>query len=389
MTPEIKTRARNLVLGALVADAATMGLHWLYDQDRIAQIAPEAPEFLDADPAHFEGFPGYFAHGGRKAGELSQYGEQALVLTRALVANAGKYDRHVYADHFRAHFGYGGKFVGYIDHATRDTLDNFRRAEDKAIEQAKAIPFDGDPSITAAMLNKVNALTKKFAGAELRQKFEEAARLTHDDDAHVAHGFKVLDTILAMEPVYGATDQQMPAVAKLPALIAVQTLAAVDDAELFQSVLSAVRMTSDHPRSIAYAPVCAKMMQAALLGRDVAAVIAAARGEANEEIDGLFETALGMVDRPNTDATKHFGMACDLRYGVPSITHNLATSVDYTTAVRRNIYAGGDNCGRSIVLGAIAGAIYGVGGDHGIPQAWIDRLCARDEIDALLDQLIG
>lgn len=33
------------ILGALVADAAAVGFHWLYDQTRIKEIAPESPEF--------------------------------------------------------------------------------------------------------------------------------------------------------------------------------------------------------------------------------------------------------------------------------------------------------------------------------------------------------
>ena len=57
MTTSVNTRARNLVLGALVADAAAMGLHWLYDQDRIAAVAPKTPEFVGPDPMHFENVP--------------------------------------------------------------------------------------------------------------------------------------------------------------------------------------------------------------------------------------------------------------------------------------------------------------------------------------------
>jgi len=53
MTTSVKTRARNLVLGALVADAAAMGFHWLYDQGRIAAVAPKTPEFVGPDPTHF------------------------------------------------------------------------------------------------------------------------------------------------------------------------------------------------------------------------------------------------------------------------------------------------------------------------------------------------
>lgn len=388
MTADIQTRARNLVLGALVADAATMGLHWLYDQDRIRAVAPLSPEFTGPDPSHFEGFPAFFAHGGRASGEQSQYGEQVLVMARALVANEGRYEQSVYADHFRAHFGYGGKYVGYIDHATRDTLDNFRRAGDDALARAKAIPFDGDPSVTTAMVGKASAVIKQYAGAIVREKFEEAVRMTHDDGVLVAYGFKVLDQVLAMGVVYGASDQQLPAIAKLPALVAVQTAQGVADDVFLPDAVSAVRTTSDHVRSAAYAPVCAKMMQAAVSGIDITGVIAAGRAVANAEIDGLLVDAMSKLDQPNTDATKHFGMACDLQYGVPSIVHNLATTSDYSSAIRANIYAGGDNCGRAILLGAIAGAVYGVGGTHGIPQNWIDQLDVRDEVNDLLTDLI-
>ena len=34
-----KERAFYAVVGALVGDAASMGLHWLYDQERILQVA--------------------------------------------------------------------------------------------------------------------------------------------------------------------------------------------------------------------------------------------------------------------------------------------------------------------------------------------------------------
>lgn len=388
MTNDSQTRAYNLVLGALVADAAAMGLHWLYDQDRILEVAPEAPEFLDPTPAHFEGYPAFFAHKGRKSGEQSQYGEQVLVMLRALLANDRNYDAALYADHFRAHFGYGGKYVGYIDHATRGTLDNFRRSEDEAMRLAKAIPFDGDPMVTVAMASKVGALIQQYSGDALRERFEQAARMTHDDDALVAHGLRVLDAIVAIDPVYGAVDQQLPAIAKLPALVALQTLDVIDEGAFLKSIETAVRTTSDHPRSIAYGQVCAKMMQAAINGEDVTGVIAAGRDAADPEIDALLTAALAMVDQPNTEATKHFGMACDLKYGVPSVVHNLATSNDFRTAIRRNIYAGGDNCGRAILIGAIAGAIYGVGGDQGIPQDWISKLDAHTQTDVLLSDLV-
>ena len=389
MTTSVKTRARNLVLGALVADAAAMGFHWLYDQDRIAAVAPKTPEFVGPDPTHFENVPAFFAHAGRLSGAQSQYGEQAMVMARALAEGGGAYDASVYANQFRSHFGYGGKYVGYIDHATRDTLDNFRRSEDAMLIKVNAIPFDGDPRFGLAMMNKANVAIQQNSGDAVHASFEKAVRIMADDDAVVAYGFQVLDMVMGMPPVYGAVDQQLPAISKLPALVGAQTVAAVDDATLMLSVESAVRTTSDHPQSVAYGVVSANMMQAAINGADMTQVIAAGRAVANTEIDAELAKALSMVEQANTEVTKQFGMACDLKSGVPSAVHNLATTSDYTTAVRNNIYAGGDNCGRAILVGALAGAVYGVDGDAGIPQAWIDRLGARTEIDAILSKLFG
>jgi hypothetical protein len=41
------------------------------------------------------------------------------------------------------------------------------------------------------------------------------------------------------------------------------------------------------------------------------------------------------------------------------------------------------------LVGALAGAVYGVDGDAGILQAWISRLGACTEIDAILSKLFG
>ena len=389
MTTILKARARNLVLGALVADAAAMGLHWLYDQERIAEVAPEAPEFVGPDPKHFENVPAFFAHAGRQAGAQSQYGEQVLVMARALAENNSAYDASVYANEFRAHFGYGGKYVGYIDNATRSTLDNLRRSEDEMRIKVNEIPFNGDPRLGLAMVNKANFAIRHNQGDAVRINFEKAIRIMADDDAVVAYGFQVLDMVADMPPVYGAVDQQLPAIAKLPALVGAQTVAAVDRDALMLSVESAVRITNDHPQSVAYGVVSANMMRAAINGADMAQVIAAGRAIANPEIDAELTKALSMIDQANTKVTQHFGMACDLKSGVPSAVHNLATTSDYTTAIRNNIYAGGDNCGRAILVGALAGAVYGVGRDSGIPQTWIDNLTVSIEVKAVLSKLFG
>jgi ADP-ribosylglycohydrolase len=383
MTNDTETRKRNMVLGALVADAAAMGTHWIYDQDHIRKIAPEAPEFLTPDPANYEGVPAYFAHATRQSGDQSQYGEQLIVMLKALEASGGTYDAQTYATHFRAHFGYGGAYVGYIDHATRETLNNFQRAEDEALMRAYAVPFDGPRKVTQAMVGKAMRMVPIFDGTQLQEKFEEEVRMTHDDNAIVAYGFKVLDEIVGMPQKFGANDEQLPAIAKLPGLVA--NMAPETDANtFFAAVDSAVRITSDHERAIAFGRVSAAMMQAALITNNIAEIVDAGRAVATPETDALLADAAGMTDQNTNAATRHFGMACDLNYGVPSVVHNMLTAQSYAEAIRRNIYAGGDTCGRAMLIGAVMGALHGVGKGAGIPTAWVGKLSMDREFSRYL-----
>ena len=93
-----KNRAKACILGALVADAATMGLHWVYSQKRILEVAPEAPEFRTPDEADYAGGVGYFAHAGKVAGDFSHYGEQMLVMLESLLESGGSLDEAYQVD---------------------------------------------------------------------------------------------------------------------------------------------------------------------------------------------------------------------------------------------------------------------------------------------------
>ena len=144
-------RRRAMLWGAFVADAASLGFHWLYDQDRIRAIAPKSPEFRAPTAADFDGVAGYFAHGTKSVGDLTHYGEQALVLLRTVASRNG-YSRAAYSERFQAHFGYGGTHVGYIDHATRDSLDNLARMTAERFARAQAVDISADKQVFQTML---------------------------------------------------------------------------------------------------------------------------------------------------------------------------------------------------------------------------------------------
>ncbi|MFK7858499.1 MAG: ADP-ribosylglycohydrolase family protein [Granulosicoccus sp.] len=114
MAAEIK----NALSGTLVADAASLGLHWLYDQKQIAAIEDTGSVlFRQPDANAFAGRKGYFAQGGRHAGQLSHYGESARLMVEACAG--GRYDSEVHRQAFFDTFGPCGSFCGYADRPTK------------------------------------------------------------------------------------------------------------------------------------------------------------------------------------------------------------------------------------------------------------------------------
>jgi len=84
------------------------------------------------------------------------------------------------------------------------------------------------------------------------------------------------------------------------------------------------------------------------------------------------------------------GRACPLPQAMPVIFHICRHAKTYRDAIERNILAGGDNCGRAPVIGAVFGAAFGVQGS-GIPVPWLARLndgaLIAGEIDTMLEHL--
>jgi ADP-ribosylglycohydrolase len=371
------------ILGALVADAASLGFHWLYNQGRIREVAGKTPAFRTPTASDYQGTQGYFAHGHKLAGEFSQYGEQAMVLLRSLVENDCQYSRHHYEKLFYEHFGYGGRYVGYIDHPTRETLNNMTTAEADAIKRAETIPFAGDNKSKTLLIKKVLGLVKKVDGQELQRQVEELAANTSDDKASLHYTLAVMEKLKSINAYHGADDEQLPAIAKLPALVTVYQ----GNDQLKSVVESAVRVTNNNELAVQFGQTAATMIGSAMQTKDPEMAIIKGCGSAAPKIASLIHKAISFKNEDNTAVTSKFGTSCNLSFGVPALAHNAITASSYREAVQKNIYAGGDSCGRAILLGALLGAAYGVGGEKGIPLEWIDKLKEKNELEVILAKL--
>lgn len=306
----IHYRAFNMLLGSLVGDAASMGFHWLYDQEQIKAVSGDNVTFRTPNHSDYQD-KGYFAHEGKKAGQASQYGAQLLSMVDS-IARTGRFDLPDYVQSFRQWFDYGGKWVGYIDHPTKNTLLNIAKAEE----------------------------------------FEQ--------------------------PVVrcGADDQQLPALSKLPALIARHYA----DEQLSELVESAVRATNNNQFAVDCALVVTDILCSVLQGVSPADAVTKARAIASGKVLEKMDEAISLSHLSSEKVAQQLGMHCDLDAALGVIIHILTTSNDYRQAIITNILCGGDNCGRAIIIGAAFGAYSEADSNNSIPSEWI----AKSELPASL-----
>jgi ADP-ribosylglycohydrolase len=367
-----------MIWGAFIADGASLGLHWIYAQPRIRRIAPDAPEFLEPDPANYEGVPAYFAHGNRHAGDLSMYGESMLVLLRSL-SNNTTFDWQHYARHFSDHFGFGGEYVGYIDTPTRGTLINRIKQEESLRERAMSVPFDGEEKEKRSVAAKVLGQVQILRGDALREKVRETIRQTKGSEAHQELARKMIDSLEASRDFPGTDDQQLPALSKVAVLVA----AFPDDPGLEKMIEEAVRVTHNTDTAVTWALFVADLLKWSLREEaDPDKLEEAVRTILDGQPDDIAEPVRNVLDRKGQDSktvAMKVGPACELKSGVPVAIHTLLGTADYTETVRKNIYNCGDSCGRAMVLGPLAGALYGV------PDEWRERLNRKDELSVLID----
>lgn len=120
---------RNIVLSSLIADALSLGSHWIYNQDEIAATFASVREYHA---------PATSYHPGKRGGDFTHYGDQAMILLRSLPGN-GCFDLKTFAGDWVT-FWENPDTRSYLDGATRETLENLRTGS--AVESASSSSND-------------------------------------------------------------------------------------------------------------------------------------------------------------------------------------------------------------------------------------------------------
>ena len=113
----MKDRIDAMILGSFVADALSLGVHWVYNTNVIDKKFGRVNGYLD---------PLASFHKGKKAGDQTHYGDQMLVLMESVEAASG-FDLNNFAERWS---GFFETYTGYFDHATKDTLQHLAEGRD-------------------------------------------------------------------------------------------------------------------------------------------------------------------------------------------------------------------------------------------------------------------
>lgn len=158
---------KTMVLASFVADSLALGAHWIYDTEVIQKSFGRVDGLLEPAPDSY--------HAGKQMGEFTHYGDQALVLLQSMAANKG-FDLQDFSSRWQALFG---DYRGYVDQATRTTLDGY--ASGKGAENA------GSPSqdlAGAARVAPIVYFCRHDLGA-LVDASRAQTRMTHNNEITV------------------------------------------------------------------------------------------------------------------------------------------------------------------------------------------------------------
>jgi len=156
----------------------------------------------------------------------------------------------------------------------------------------------------------------------------------------------------SMDAVSGASDNQMPGLCAVPGLFA--------HGYGWSDIEAAVLVVSTHEDALAGARVLFDSLSALADGASLSDALRKGSDGIDHPLKKRLQEAMGMSSYQPLQAAEHFGSACSVVQALPVVWHLLTYAADFESAVRDNIRCGGDNCGRAVALGAIAGLSMGV-----------------------------
>jgi ADP-ribosylglycohydrolase len=318
LQPTVADRIGGAVWGQFIGDAFCLGSHWIYDLAALEERFPGGPRGFEEPAA------GHY-HAGKKPGELTHYGDGALLLLRSL-QECNRFDITDFGSRFVSLIE-SPVYTGYRDHAAKDTVANYHVWLAEHPDDVYGYQDGADDDQPASITRLAPLVARYFRDSDLAGIVERATRVCQNNDRAVAYN---LTHAMILRELFNGTS-------------------------LNDAVSRAAKYASQ------------------LGGEGVA-------------LAGKIAEAVAGRDLPVREATLKFGQSCPLAGSFPAALQcALHYAGDFGRALRATAAAGGDNAARGAMVGAWLGASLGI---QGVPADWRDVLAALDEIAGGIDWLV-
>jgi ADP-ribosylglycohydrolase len=178
--PSQKERAISAVVAAFVADAATMGLHWIYDDNKMKELLENdrKPEFYEPPSCPFYSY---------ENGNLSPYGDEILPLLKYLAASKEFEPKEFSSISYQA----AKEYTGRLNQVMKELVN---RGDTRGVDSLYPSTVDNRD---AHGINKVPLLYARYGGNThvFLQKLQEAT-LVHQNNPLALEGAKTFGLLL-------------------------------------------------------------------------------------------------------------------------------------------------------------------------------------------------
>jgi ADP-ribosylglycohydrolase len=193
---DLTNKQSGLLFGSYSADALSLGVHWIYDTNELAQKHGRLNEYKAP------GADSYHPH--KQAGDQGHVGDQSLCLLKFLVREK-KWSPSGFMDDW---LGIWPDYDDYIDGATKSTLANVQNRSDKTQGGSDSVEIAGPARIAPLVCHLANSTEEEVVRASVEQTIlthrspeaEESATFLAKAGYRLMRGASLLDTLNETAP---------------------------------------------------------------------------------------------------------------------------------------------------------------------------------------------
>ena len=193
---ELKNKQAGLLFGSFCADALSLGVHWIYDANELAQKYGRVTGYQAPGPDSY--------HPHKQAGDQGHVGDQALCLLTFLKREK-RWDTVAFMDEW---LGMWPTYNDYIDGATKTTLGNIQNQTDKTQGGSDSVEIAGPARIAPLVSFLAQGPENEVVQAAIEQtklthrspEAEDTASFLAKASYRLIHGARLEDTVRETAP---------------------------------------------------------------------------------------------------------------------------------------------------------------------------------------------